>query len=169
VEGRIGSIDGRDAATRDGRQCEDEENSEDCKVVYVVPDGGWGWMVLLGSIVVNILIPGTVKSFGVLFVEFLEVFNASPSAAAWIPALSYWLYSSMGETTLFSVHCLFLIYLTQTLFRRSICKRTSHTVLTSLRHYCRWIARCTRIDVELLCYFHSLLICQVCRIDCYLA
>jgi len=65
--------------------------------IWVAPDGGWGWWVLFGSIVVNILIPGTVKSFGVLFIEFIEAFDTSPSAAAWIPALSYWLYSSTGE------------------------------------------------------------------------
>lgn len=70
--------------------------SGDFEVTYEVPDGGWGWWVLFGSIIVNILIPGTVKSFGILFVEFLEVFDASPTSAAWIPALSYWLYSSMG-------------------------------------------------------------------------
>ncbi|CAB3368238.1 Hypothetical predicted protein [Cloeon dipterum] len=62
----------------------------------VPPDGGWGWLVLAGSVLVNILVPGTVKSFGVLFVEFLEVFQASPAAAAWIPALCYFLYSSLG-------------------------------------------------------------------------
>ncbi|XP_022907738.2 monocarboxylate transporter 12 isoform X2 [Onthophagus taurus] len=62
----------------------------------VPPDGGWGWLVLFGATLVNILIPGTVKSFGVLFVEFLEVFDAGPSAAAWIPALCYFLYSSLG-------------------------------------------------------------------------
>lgn len=63
----------------------------------VPPDGGWGWLVLVASITVNFLIPGTVKSFGVLFVEFLEVFDASPAAAAWIPALCYFLYSSLGK------------------------------------------------------------------------
>lgn len=63
----------------------------------VPPDGGWGWLVLAGSMLVNILVPGTVKSFGVLFVEFLEAFEASPSTAAWIPALCYFLYSSLGK------------------------------------------------------------------------
>nr|CAI5840555.1 unnamed protein product [Callosobruchus analis] len=43
----------------------------------VPPDGGWGWLVLFGATMVNILIPGTIKSFGVLFVEFGEVFDAS--------------------------------------------------------------------------------------------
>lgn len=62
----------------------------------VPPDGGWGWLILAGSMLVNILVPGTVKSFGVLFVEFLEAFDASPVAAAWIPALCYFLYSSLG-------------------------------------------------------------------------
>ena len=62
----------------------------------VPPDGGWGWLVLAGSMLVNILIPGTVKSFGVLFVEFVEAFETTPAQAAWIPALCYFLYSSLG-------------------------------------------------------------------------
>lgn len=62
----------------------------------VPPDGGWGWLILAGSTLVNILVPGTIKSFGVLFLEFLEAFDASPSTAAWIPALCYFLYSSLG-------------------------------------------------------------------------
>ncbi|KAF5294764.1 hypothetical protein FQA39_LY00248 [Lamprigera yunnana] len=62
----------------------------------VPPDGKWGWVVLFGATLVNLLVPGTVKSFGVLFVEFLEVFRATPAEAAWIPALCYFLYSSLG-------------------------------------------------------------------------
>ncbi|KAL1138848.1 hypothetical protein AAG570_008910 [Ranatra chinensis] len=42
------------------------------------------------------LIPGTIKSFGVLFVEFIEVFEATPVEASWIPALCYFLYCSLG-------------------------------------------------------------------------
>lgn len=65
----------------------------------VPPDGGWGWLILFGSMMVNILIPGTIKSFGVLFLEFLDAFNASPATAAWIPALCYFLYSSLGPVS----------------------------------------------------------------------
>nr|XP_012235399.1 PREDICTED: uncharacterized protein LOC105679747 isoform X2 [Linepithema humile]XP_012235400.1 PREDICTED: uncharacterized protein LOC105679747 isoform X2 [Linepithema humile] len=66
------------------------------KTKMVPPDGGWGWVVLFSALIVNFLIPGTVKSFGVLFVEFLHVFKASSTAASWMPALCYFLYSSLG-------------------------------------------------------------------------
>ena len=61
------------------------------------PDGGWGWLVLFGCTLINLLIPGTIKSFGVLFVEFLEIFEFSEIAASWIPALCYFLYCSLGR------------------------------------------------------------------------
>ncbi|XP_012539288.1 monocarboxylate transporter 4 isoform X2 [Monomorium pharaonis] len=66
------------------------------KMKTIPPDGGWGWVVLFSALIVNFLIPGTVKSFGVLFVEFLHVFKASSTAASWMPALCYFLYSSLG-------------------------------------------------------------------------
>ncbi|SPP85571.1 monocarboxylate transporter 13 [Drosophila guanche] len=65
----------------------------------VPPDGGWGWLVLFGSCLTNILIPGTIKSFGVLFVEFVEEFNATTTKASWIPAICYFLYSSLGPVS----------------------------------------------------------------------
>uniref|UniRef100_A0A1B0BJ74 Major facilitator superfamily (MFS) profile domain-containing protein n=1 Tax=Glossina palpalis gambiensis TaxID=67801 RepID=A0A1B0BJ74_9MUSC len=78
----------------------DSSNTKkDLEYDLVPPDGGWGWLVLVGSMLVNILIPGTIKSFGVLFIEFLEAFHASPATAAWIPALCYFLYSSLGPVS----------------------------------------------------------------------
>lgn len=64
----------------------------------VPPDGGWGWLVLIAAVMVNVLIPGMIKSFGVLFVVFMNEFKASPPTAAMIPALCYFLYSSLGKT-----------------------------------------------------------------------
>ncbi|CAG9759415.1 unnamed protein product [Ceutorhynchus assimilis] len=74
------------------------------KFKLVPPDGGWGWLVLFGATMVNILVPGTIKSFGVLLVEFTEAFEATPSGGMWIPALCYFLYSSLGPvSSIFSV------------------------------------------------------------------
>ncbi|EDW89839.1 monocarboxylate transporter 13 isoform X1 [Drosophila yakuba] len=72
---------------------------DDKEYDLVPPDGGWGWLVLLGSCLTNILIPGTIKSFGVLFSEFTNAFNSSTTKAAWIPALCYFLYSSLGPVS----------------------------------------------------------------------
>lgn len=71
--------------------------AEEDKYELVPPDGGYAWLVLFGAMLVNILIPGgAIKSFGILFVEFLENMDATPTAASWIPALCYFLYSSLG-------------------------------------------------------------------------
>lgn len=72
-----------------------EKTEEKWKLVP--PDGGWGWLVLFGATLVNILVPGTIKSFGVLLVAFKEGFDASESETMWIPALCYFLYSSLGK------------------------------------------------------------------------
>lgn len=63
--------------------------ADEDKYEWVPPDGGYAWLVLFGAMLVNILIPGgAIKSFGILFVEFLENMNASPTAASWTPQLS---------------------------------------------------------------------------------
>lgn len=54
-------------------------------------------LLIPGATLVNILIPGTIKSFGVLLVEFNEVFNTTASTSNGIVALCYFLYSSLGE------------------------------------------------------------------------
>uniref|UniRef100_A0ABD2WU41 Major facilitator superfamily (MFS) profile domain-containing protein n=1 Tax=Trichogramma kaykai TaxID=54128 RepID=A0ABD2WU41_9HYME len=71
-------------------------DSKGSDVEMVPPDGGWGWFVLIAAVMVNFLIPGGIKSFGVLYKAFLQNFNANESTGSWIPALCYFLYSSLG-------------------------------------------------------------------------
>lgn len=51
------------------------------------PDGGWGWVVVLASFVVNLIADGITFSFGVIFVEFLKYFGENRGTTAWVGGL----------------------------------------------------------------------------------
>lgn len=48
------------------------------------PDGGWGWVIVLGAFVINVITDGCSYSFGVLFSYLLDYFQKSRSTTAWI-------------------------------------------------------------------------------------
>ena len=43
------------------------------------PDGGWGWVVVFATFLTCALTIGTMNSFGVLYVAFLDAFGESKS------------------------------------------------------------------------------------------
>lgn len=51
------------------------------------PDGGWGWVVVFASFIVNLIADGITFSFGVIFVEFLNYFGEGKGKTAWIGSL----------------------------------------------------------------------------------
>jgi hypothetical protein len=52
-----------------------------------IPDGGWGWVVVLSSMIISMIADGISFSFGLLYIEFLEHFGESKSKTAWIGSL----------------------------------------------------------------------------------
>lgn len=52
-----------------------------------IPDGGWGWMVVLASLILSMIADGISLSFGLLYVEFVSEFGASNSSTSWIGSL----------------------------------------------------------------------------------
>lgn len=52
-----------------------------------IPDGGWGWMIVLSSLVISLIQDGISFSFGTLYTEFVEEFQASKSSTSWIGSL----------------------------------------------------------------------------------
>lgn len=52
-----------------------------------IPDGGWGWMVVLAAFTLNTISEGVSFSFGLLYSEFLIEFESSKSATSWIGSL----------------------------------------------------------------------------------
>ncbi|CAG9767145.1 unnamed protein product [Ceutorhynchus assimilis] len=53
----------------------------------LIPDGGWGWLVVLASLFINLVSDGITCCFGLLYIDFLHEFGASKSATSWIGSL----------------------------------------------------------------------------------
>ncbi|KAI8498998.1 hypothetical protein Bbelb_234510 [Branchiostoma belcheri] len=51
------------------------------------PDGGWGWVVVIATFFLNMLAIGTLKSFGVFYREFREVFQGSAGITSFISSI----------------------------------------------------------------------------------
>ena len=51
------------------------------------PDGGWGWFVVLASFLLQMVSQGTTMSFGVLFTDLLDYFEASETTTSWIGSI----------------------------------------------------------------------------------
>ncbi|XP_045771762.1 monocarboxylate transporter 14-like [Maniola jurtina] len=70
-----------------GKVIEDQTHITNDDKKVTIPDGGWGWIVVLSSFVISMIADGISFSFGLLYIEFLDEFQASKSTTAWIGSL----------------------------------------------------------------------------------
>jgi hypothetical protein len=64
-----------------------ESDNEDDEKRNKIPDGGWGWVVVLSSFIISMIADGISFSFGLLYIKFLEHFGESKSVTSWIGSL----------------------------------------------------------------------------------
>lgn len=63
----------------------------------LAPDGGWGWIVCIGTFFANFIADGTMFSSGVQMMAFLKYFGETKAATAWVSSSQLGLSMMMGE------------------------------------------------------------------------
>jgi hypothetical protein len=71
------------SSSSDSSSSDDEDEFSECKA----PDGGWGWVVVFASFMINMIADGITFSFGIFNVEFLKYFGDSKGKTAWIGSI----------------------------------------------------------------------------------
>ncbi|XP_050548808.1 uncharacterized protein LOC126910354 isoform X2 [Daktulosphaira vitifoliae] len=66
---------------------DESSSSSSTETLNRAPDGGWGWVVVFASFMVNLIADGVTFSFGVIFIEFEKYFDEGKSKTAWIGSL----------------------------------------------------------------------------------
>lgn len=54
-----------------------------------VPDGGWGWIIVIGTLAFNAIYDGCSFSFGILYTDLLDYFEDTKSNTAWMGSLFF--------------------------------------------------------------------------------
>lgn len=55
--------------------------------VVVPPDGGWGWVVVMGSFACNMIVDGIIFSFGIFLTEIAQTFHVSTAQVTLVGSL----------------------------------------------------------------------------------
>jgi len=99
------------ARTEKNNREDSDDELEDHKgsVVPRAPDGGWGWIVVLGSFMSHAIFGGIVFSFGVFVEDFVEHFECSKSAVGGLGSLMFGVAWGSGNIVL-CVFCLFAVW-----------------------------------------------------------
>lgn len=61
------------------------------------PDGGYGWVVVVGCMLGHVLVVGTARGFGIFYVALIEKFQMSAAATSLVPSLFNCLRMVLGE------------------------------------------------------------------------
>ena len=108
----------------------DTANDDDVEVP-VPPDGGWGWMVVLGSFIVHIIADGMAYSFGVVVVALLEQFpEAGREEMGFIGAIMVGLTMGVGKWMKRDVIlCHLFAWFSVSSAKRTLCPCSSATLM----------------------------------------
>jgi len=74
------------------------DTDNEFEVLALRSDGGWGWVVTIASFFSNMIVDGVCYTFGLLYAELLEEFQAGRSKTALVGSLLVGTYLMIGQS-----------------------------------------------------------------------
>ncbi|XP_060523862.1 monocarboxylate transporter 12 [Cylas formicarius] len=95
---KLVEIDGDENETFLGNyeKVQEKESSNDELEVVVPPDGGWGWVIVLGSFMCNLIVDGIIFSFGTFLSSIADDMNISKAHVTLVGSLMSGFYLIAG-------------------------------------------------------------------------
>lgn len=89
------------------------------------PDGGWGWVVLIATILVLALTLAFPSCVGIFYVDLQKEFHASNSETSWVPSIMTSVLHAGGKV---KVSCVISVFNHRILFYQYIILQYSNTI-----------------------------------------
>lgn len=92
----------RQKKSKNARTIEVDEDA-DAEYAIVPPDGGWGWVVVIGSLYLNTIIDGIFYSFSIFLQDLADYFEADKSKISLIFSILFGCHYGMGIIVCLSI------------------------------------------------------------------
>lgn len=65
--------------------------------MVVVPEGGYGWVVVGAAFLCSFVVDGVANAFGMYLIEFTDLYGEPEAVTSWIGSLLVGVYLCMGK------------------------------------------------------------------------
>jgi len=91
-----------------------------CTAFTKETDGGWGWIIVFAVFCITSLIGGVVYSIALLYIEFVDMFDASRAVAGGIGSLHLFMSHILGNSYMLLTNVFLLFCIDMAIFYRAL-------------------------------------------------
>lgn len=85
-----------ESGVSDNSYARDGENKPQDSIEISIPDGGYGWVIVIAAFFVLVFVSGNILAFGVFYAVFIDEFNSNKASVAWVGSIGAAMMLALG-------------------------------------------------------------------------